>query len=148
MIKAWRSLIAVCVLVIGVYACMARSAGWESLTPDAANNYYNLLVDGFRAGHLNLKTEAPLGLTQLADPYDPAANAHFRLGSDRLYDLSYYKGRLYLYFGVTPALILFWPFVALTGHYLSHRLAVVILLCHGLSGQRGPTASVVAPLLC
>src|SRR5579862_7590730 len=126
-----RIMVAVCVLVIGVYACMARSVGWEALSPNAADSYYNLLVEGFHDGHLSLKKEAPLGLTQLADPYDPAANAHFRLGPDRLQDLSYYKGRLYLYFGVTPALILFWPFVALTGHYLSHRLAAVIFCAIG-----------------
>ena len=37
-------------------------------------------------------------------------------------DLSYYKGKFYLYFGVTPALVLFWPYLLLTGHYLPQRL--------------------------
>ena len=55
----------------------------------------------------------------------------------RLQDLSYYKGRLYFYFGVTPALILFWPFVALTGHYLSHRLAVLIFCAIGFLASVG-----------
>ena len=49
-------------------------------------------------------------------------------------DMSYYKGKLYVYYGVTPALLLFWPFVALTGHYLFHK-AVDDLLCHRFSGQ-------------
>ena len=135
--KAWRWLTAVCVLVIGVYVYMARSAGWESLSRNATDTYYNLLVDGFRAGHLSLKKDAPLRLTQLADPYDPTANAVYRASPYRLYDLSYYKGRLYLYFGVTPALILFWPFVALTGHYLSHREAVVIFCAIGFLASVG-----------
>jgi hypothetical protein len=52
-------------------------------------------------------------------------------------DMSYYKGRLYLYFGVTPALILFWPFTALTGHYLFHRQAVVIFCAIGFLASVG-----------
>ena len=47
-------------------------------------------------------------------------------GNYGLDDLSYYKGKLYLYFGVTPVLLLFWPYAALTGHYLLHKEAVVI----------------------
>ena len=52
-------------------------------------------------------------------------------------DLSYYKGRLYLYFGVTPALILFWPFAALTGHYLFSRQAVAIFCVIGFLASVG-----------
>jgi hypothetical protein len=89
------------------------------------------LVQGFRAGQLNLKKDVPPGLAQLADPYDPSANALYRSGTYRLLDLSYYKGRLFLYFGVTPALIVFWPFVALTGHYLFHKQAAMIFCVLG-----------------
>jgi tetratricopeptide (TPR) repeat protein len=129
--SAWRSLAAVCALVIGVYALTAHSGLMESLTSNAADTYYNLLVQGFRAGQLSLKKDVPPGLAQLADPYDPAANVPYRSAPYRMNDLSYYKGKLYLYFGITPALILFWPYVALTGHYLFHRQAVVIFCATG-----------------
>jgi tetratricopeptide (TPR) repeat protein len=129
--KAWRSLAAACALVIGVYAYVAQSGLMESLTLNAADTYYNLLVQGFRAGQLNLKKEVPPGLARLADPYDPAANVLYRFGPSGVPDLSYYHGRLYLYFGVTPALILFWPYVALTGDYLFHREAVTIFCAIG-----------------
>jgi tetratricopeptide (TPR) repeat protein len=124
-------LAATCALVIGVYAHTARSGWleWFSLKP--ADTYYNLLVQGFRAGQLSLKKEVPAGLAQLADPYDPTANVLYRSDSCGTLDLSYYKGRFYLYFGVTPALILFWPYVTLTGHYLFHRQAVMIFCSVG-----------------
>ena len=122
---------AVCALVIGVYAYMAQSGVLELLSPSAADVYYNLLARGFRAGQLSLKKDLPPGFAQLADPYDPAATAPYQSLPYRLLDLSYYKGRLYLYFGVTPALILFWPFVALTGHYLLHRQAAAIFCAIG-----------------
>ena len=117
---------AACALVIGIYMYAAHSGGMESSVSDPANTYYNVLVQGFCDGHLSLKREIPLGLAQLTDPYDPTANVSYRSVSYRLHDLSYYKGRLYLYHGVTPALVLFWPFVAVTGCYLFHRQAVVV----------------------
>jgi tetratricopeptide (TPR) repeat protein len=130
--NTWTSLAAVCVLVIGVYAYMVQSGTLLELwTPNAADAYYNLLVQGFRARQLSLKKEVPPGLAELADPYDPAASAVYQAPPYRMLDLSYYRGRLYLYFGVTPALILFWPYVALTGHYLFHRQAVIIFCAMG-----------------
>ncbi len=129
--NAWTSLVAVCVLVIGVYVYMAQSGVLELASPNAAETYYNLLVRGFRAGRLNVEKKVPPGFSRLADPYDPAVNAPYEGPPYRLLDLSYYKGKFYLYFGVTPALILFWPYVALTGHYLFHRQAVAIFCALG-----------------
>ncbi len=125
-------LVTVCSLVMGVYAYMAQSGMLEVQSPNAADSYYNLLVQGFRAGQLSLKREVPAGLAQLSDPYDPAANILYRH-----LDLSYYKGKFYLYFGVTPVLILFWPYVALTGDYLFHRQAVAIFCVIGFLASVG-----------
>ncbi|MGD0745540.1 MAG: hypothetical protein ABSA45_10320, partial [Verrucomicrobiota bacterium] len=121
-----------CALVVGILAWSAESGYFELASPRAEDSYYNLLVQGFRAGQLNVKRDAPPALTQLTDPYDPAINASYvwdtRYPS---YEMSYYKGKLYLYFGVTPALVLFWPYVALTGHYLLHKNAVIIFYALG-----------------
>jgi len=116
----------VCALVIGAYSYTAQSGYSVPSQLDPAYEYYNLLVQGFRAGQLGLKKEVPLGLAQLADPYDRAANAPYGV-----LDLSYYNGKFYLYFGVTPAVVLFWPYVALTGHYLSQKDAGVIFCVVG-----------------
>jgi hypothetical protein len=122
---------AVCVLVLGFYAWSARPGVRQMYGINhPADAYYNQLVQGFRSGQLNLKREVPPGLTKLADPYDPVANASYR-EQNQLHDVSYYKGKLYLYFGVTPALVLFWPYAVLTGHYLFHRQAVAIFCAVG-----------------
>jgi len=70
-------------------------------------------------------------LAQLGDPYDPAANHPYRMPPTLADDLSLYQGKFYLYFGITPALLLFWPWAALTGHYLLHRQAVLIFCSVG-----------------
>src|ERR1051326_4496303 len=123
------------VVVIGVYMYMAHSVGLETFSPHPADQYYNLLVQGFREGQLSLKKDAPPGLALLADPYNATLDVYNQPGFDRILDTSYYKGRLYLYFGVTPALLLFWPFVALTGHYLFHGQAVVVFCSIGFLGS-------------
>ena len=120
----------VCAAVVGLFAWMAAESVTELTGRSAADNHYNLLVRGFQHGQLSLDKEAPLQLARLADPYDPVANGRYRTGYG-LHDMTYYKGRLYLYFGVAPALLLFWPWATLTGHYLFHHHAVAIFCVVG-----------------
>jgi hypothetical protein len=128
----------VCALVIGIFAWSAKSGWLELASPRAEDNYYNLLVQGFRAGQLNVKREAPPGLAHVADPYDPGINELYVWDTHHLsYDMSYYRGKLYLYFGVTPALVLFWPYVTLTGHYLLHKDAAIIFYSLGFLAVAG-----------
>jgi Flp pilus assembly protein TadD len=125
--RARRNLLgAVCVLVLAAYGFAARSGPLETAGGSAAKSYYNLLVEGFRSGRLSVAREAPAPLVLLPDPYDPAANVRWREAAEPLHDLSYYRGKLYLYFGIAPALLLFWPWAVLTGHYLLHRWAAAI----------------------
>ena len=136
---------AACMLVIGVYSYTAHSGFFELWSPNAGDSYYNLLVQGFRAGQLSVNREVPPELARLTDPYDPSADAIERyhlqnlgwIERHRLHDLSYYKGKLYLYFGVTPAVLLFWPYVVLTGHYLLHKDAVVVFFSVGFLAGAG-----------
>ena len=127
-------LTAICALTVGLYALIACTRDSELGNRTAADAYYNRLVAGFRAGQLSLKQEPPAGLVALADPYDLAANQPYQgtiyVDPVRIHDLSYYRGRLYLYFGVTPALLLFWP-VALTGLAVSHQQAVALFAAVG-----------------
>jgi tetratricopeptide (TPR) repeat protein len=138
----WKVLAALCVLVVGAYASGAYSGFTATTDQLAAHSYYNELVQGFQAGQLNVNVDVPYGLTRLPNPYDPAANAPYRTAKFKLYDLSYYNGKMYLYFGVTPAVLLFWPFVALTGHYLYDAQAVVLFCALGFLGSVGILAAV------
>jgi tetratricopeptide (TPR) repeat protein len=133
--RAWiqRGILGVvCMLVIGFYACTARPGFVTSSSLSADRNYYNVLVQSFRAGQLSLKKAVPAGFASLADPYDPAAYSHYTV-----LDLSYYKGKFYLYFGVTPAVVLFWPYATLTGHYLPQKDAAVIFCLVGFLASVG-----------
>jgi tetratricopeptide (TPR) repeat protein len=128
----------VCLTVIGLWIYSAQPGGLEYLSLRPENGYYNLLVQGFRAGQLNLKTEAPPELARLPDPYDPGANTPYCwVEGHPLLDLSYYHGKIFLYFGVTPAVVLFWPYAALTGHYLPQKDAVLVFCALGFLASVG-----------
>jgi len=96
------------------------------------SGYYGLLTAGFRAGHLYAAIDPRPGLLALKDPYDPVANAPYRV-----HDMSLWKGRYYVYFGVTPVLILFWPLVALTGYYPTESFAVGLFAFIGFAAAAG-----------
>jgi tetratricopeptide (TPR) repeat protein len=121
-----------CAVIIGIYAWSAVPGTLDLASSHAEDAYYNLLVRGFRDGQLNLKRDPSPGLAQLTNPYDPAVNGPYVWGAGHLsYEMTYYKGKLYLYFGVTPALVLFWPYAVLTGHYLPQKDAIVIFYSLG-----------------
>ena len=114
------------VLTVLIYCLSAGTGFFEINSPRAEDSYYNLLVRGFRAGQLNVKRDVPPELERMSNPYAPSANAACAWDTRSLsYEMSYYRGKLYLYFGVTPALVLFWPYAALTGSYCTHRCAVI-----------------------
>jgi tetratricopeptide (TPR) repeat protein len=118
-------------LVIGIFFFSADVGGSEWGGLDPASLYYNALARGFGDGQLSLKKEVPAALANLSDPYNPAANASYLYAPYQLNDLSYFHGKFYLYFGVTPALLLFWPWLAVTGHPLLHKYAVAIFCAAG-----------------
>jgi hypothetical protein len=115
-----KALVAFCALVGAFYLWTV----WSSGSPIAFNHdlgnpfpfrgpatlgqhYYNMLSDGFLAGHLHLQVAADPGMLALPNPYDPAVNQNLALG---IHDLSLYHDKLYLYWGPTPALVLYMPF--------------------------------------
>lgn len=114
--------------VVAAYFGLAANVAWPSGVPMRPTNFLGLQAEGFKTGQLDLPIEIPAGFRQLPNPYDPVANASFRRG---LHDVSYYQGKLYLYFGVTPTLLLYLPVSLLTGKTLSPEWAVAIFCTLG-----------------
>ncbi len=123
--------------LIGVLACGAALIIWTSLgrweIPQLGSrqlDYYNLLVSGFRKGSLALDIEVPPELRQARDPIALLAK------SPELapHDVSYYRGHFYTYYGVVPAVVLFWPFRALTGRELPLVLGFLMFALGAFAG--------------
>ena len=102
-------------------------APWDG---DRSNvwHHYEYLAEGFAHGHTYLSVEPAPELLRLKNPYDPAANAPYRL-----WDASLYNGKFYLYFGPTPALAML-PWRLLTGHEIPQRLVAALFAVAGMAG--------------
>lgn len=90
----------VAVFVILVYIWFVSSGTWTNWV--SPTRYYADLVRGFQRGKLFIPDEPDPRLAELLNPYDPSERA----GTDAPIDITYYKGRYYLYWGPVPALIL------------------------------------------
>lgn len=69
----------------------------------ASTRYYTLLADAFGKGQLHVDVEPGAALLAANDPYSSESRPAF---DDDVWDLSLYKGKLYLYWGPLPALLL------------------------------------------
>lgn len=115
----------VCVVAMSALFAWTALNRWQMPTFNSTeSDYYNLLVSGFQKGSLALDVSVPDALKAAPNPWDPRT----RPNGPFLHDASFYGGRYFLYFGVVPAVILFWPFKALTGLALPFVLATVIFL--------------------
>jgi cytochrome c-type biogenesis protein CcmH/NrfG len=129
-------------LVIGIFLASANPTVLEGTGGRAADAYYSQLVEAFQAGQVSLAKAVPPGLAQLADPYDPVANYPYRMPPTLADDLTYFRGKFYVYFGPTPALLLLWPWAALTGRYLFHSAAVLIFCLVGFLAAVGSLCAI------
>lgn len=100
------------------------ATNWRGTTSE----FYPLLADAFLAGQTNLLLQPSAELLALPDPYDPAANGPFRL-----HDASLYHGKYYLYFGPTPAIVLYLPYKVLTGSHIPTRIAIALFCTFGFA---------------
>jgi hypothetical protein len=124
-------------LVAAVLVAAGLFYGWTAWTSSvphsgrAQADPYNRLTDAFLDGRLDLAPGPPPGLLALPNPYDPVANAAFR--TPDVNDLSLRDGRLYAYWGPTPALTLFLPYRALGAGDLPPAIAALVFALVGLA---------------
>jgi tetratricopeptide (TPR) repeat protein len=123
--------------VVAGFSALLLSSRPYAWSGPASEEPYNLMVGGFRSGHAWLAKEAPPGLVAAADPYAFSAYRRYLGAPWGLTDLSYFRGHLYAYFGATPAVILLWPYRALTGQYLHQAVAVFIFCVLGYAVAAG-----------
>lgn len=80
------------------------------------NQYYSL-AEAFHEGQLYLKEEPPEFLQEMENPYDTDLRSFLasEAGESARWDHAYYNGRYYVYFGVVPELLFYYPYYELAG---------------------------------
>ena len=99
----------------------ARAQG--PLVDKKPSGYYGLLTDALLAGQVHLKLIPEPAFLRLADPYAGPQ------GTNRPHDMSFYRGKFYLYYGITPAVALMIPWHLLTGTHLT-EIGVTATFCY------------------
>jgi hypothetical protein len=121
-------------LVIVFYACSAlTSVKPEDLTSvhgvTHLSGFYQGLTENLLKGELTIPVKPEEGLLKAANPYAPGRNYPF------VWDASYFQGKYYIYFGLTPVITLFLPFRVLTQHSLPNHFALLAFLVAGFIGS-------------
>lgn len=83
------------------------------------DNYCIDFVDALSAGQVHLLEKPSEKLLDLENPYDDGERVSSRLirEQDFLWDVAYYNGKYYMYFGILPAILML-PYHLITGKYI------------------------------
>ena len=90
---------------------------------------YAELAKSFTQGKLYLNAEPPSYLQSMDDPYDKGSRDEMQkqTGESYLFDVAYYQGHYYVYFGVVPVLLFYLPFYICTGANFPTAIGVLIM---------------------
>ena len=87
---------------------------------------YGALAHSLLNGRPDLQRDPPAAMAEMQNPYDTAARQS--AAPDALWDVAYYQGRYYVYFGIVPCLLFQLPFELLTGvPDLPPSLAMIVM---------------------
>ncbi|MDO4290084.1 MAG: cytochrome C oxidase Cbb3 [Eggerthellaceae bacterium] len=90
---------------------------------------YAELARAMAKGQLYLDEEPPEWLQNMNDPYDKGARDELQkeTGEAYLFDVAYYDGHYYVYFGVVPVVLFYLPFYLLTGANFPTAIGVLVM---------------------
>ncbi|WP_417133301.1 cytochrome C oxidase Cbb3 [Rubneribacter badeniensis] len=121
--------------LVGVATKDYNSGSWDGVSlvnvfevgGDNAQQYAEL-AKAMAHGQLYLEEEPPQWLQDMSDPYDKGARdeAQKETGEEYLFDVAYYDGHYYVYFGVVPVLLFYLPFYLLTGANFPTAIGVLV----------------------
>ena len=101
----------------------------ENKTYYLCNNFYNLVVDALKDKKLYIGTLEDYPKLSIDNVYKNFDTVYSEVKYENLFDTSYYKGKIYLYFGITPVLLFYLPFNIITSLYLTDKFIVLFLAC-------------------
>lgn len=100
-------------LIVAVGLSYFGTNGSKPFTSGQPQGYYGALTNAFLSGQVSLLERPDPRLVRTPNPYVPL------LDVPRPHDMSLFQGRLYLYFGAAPVVLLYLPWRLLTGRWLA-----------------------------
>lgn len=83
---------------------------------------YQELAWALEAGQVSLLDQPPQELVSMENPYDYFMR--IKMETDDKFDFAYYQGKYYVYHGILPCLLFYWPVYHLTGLNMPNSVPV------------------------
>ncbi len=125
------------------------------------HNQYDELAQAFLQGKTYIDNDdVPQSLIDMENPYDTTARSQQSImsGDDYRWDVAYFKGHYYVYFGIVPLLLIYLPFRVITNSPFPSAVGIMIfafIFCIGvfmlldlICKKKFKNVSVGAYLLC
>jgi hypothetical protein len=114
-------------LVLGLFALVSLASPYlYDFSLDHKDQFNKHMVDAIVAGQAHLTIEPGAGLALLDNPFDWHERTSTETGEGGGWDLVYYDGKFYSYFGIVQVLLISLPFHLITGNYISTRFVVFL----------------------
>jgi len=120
----------VALLLLFAWICAFTSEPKIAREHQPYQQYSQYLTDAILAGRTHLEFGNSEKLLKAERPYDVRwlINNGYEKSKDFAGDWVWYKGKFYCYFGVAPAVLLYVPYKALTGNYLSNHAGIFVFM--------------------
>ena len=87
---------------------------------------FEMMAEALANGQTYLMEEPPKELVEMEHPY--RFQSRYELGiDDDMYDVAFYKGHYYVYFGVGPIVLFYLPYYLLTGNHITTVVLMFII---------------------
>ena len=116
------------IFVVCVFILITCLINQYSTNVEEIKDFYSVdFVDALSKGQVHLGEKPSKKLMDLENPYDGGERirAGLKRGSDYLWDVAYFEGKYYVYFGIFPAILML-PYHLITGNYIGTPMAVLI----------------------
>lgn len=90
---------------------------------------FELLAEALSGGKVHLLKEPPAELINMSNPYSYQARIQNGTQDEIMYDVAYYDGHYYVYFGIGPILLFYLPYFWITGQHIKTHVVVFIIGC-------------------
>ena len=113
-------------ILVNLNPVFKKNNSYRYLHPLVSVNEYQELTESISKGKFYLDIEPSKELQNLKNPYNPYERSKNKV--DYLWNVAYYNGRYYVYFGIVPVIASYLPYYLITGNHIDNNVVNLMAL--------------------
>lgn len=113
-------------ILVNLNPIFKKNNSYRYLYPLVSINEYQELTESLLKGKFYLDIEPSEELKNLKNPYNPYERSKNKV--DYLWDVAYYNGHYYVYFGIVPVIVSYLPYYLITGNHIDNNIVNLMAL--------------------